>query len=234
MDNDSFILLSFIAEHNCWSKITKGIDKTELYVRILTSYPITTQQELFTAISVYGMKDYVSDFIFKLKNADNVNKINSISPLYDIHSSKTDNLLIQFLVDSKDTITNIVSSSKPISFTVKIFNGVEYWNVYFWNPMRYQVSNLIKLLKSKFNIREYSTLNAFKGYLYGAPNKFFVSAEEMNFINILLRNGFFDSPRGRKLRDLSKEIGLSPSSLSRKSRELERKILERIIENESI
>lgn len=234
MDNDSFILLSFIAEHNCWSKITKGIDKTELYVRILTSYPITTQQELFTAISVYGMKDYVSDFIFKLKNADNVNKINSISPLYDIHSSKTDNLLIQFLVDSKDTITNIVSSSKPISFTVKIFNGVEYWNVYFWNPMRYQVSNLIKLLKSKFNIREYSTLNAFKGYLYEAPNKFFVSAEEMNFINILLRNGFFDSPRGRKLRDLSKEIGLSPSSLSRKSRELERKILERIIENESI
>jgi predicted DNA binding protein len=234
MHNDKFILLTFIAKHNCWSNITKDIDKSNLYVRILTSYPVTGKQELFTAISVYGMKDFVGDFILKLRNANNVNKIISISPLYDIHSSITDNLLIQFVVDSKDTITNIVSASKPISFTVKIFNGVEYWNVYFWNPMKYQVSHLMKILKSKFDIMEYSIIDAYKGYLYEAPNKFFMTEAEINFINILLRNGFFDSPRTRKLKDLSKEIGLSPSSLSRKSRELERRILERIIENESI
>ena len=104
MHNDKFILLTFIAKHNCWSNITKDIDKSNLYVRILTSYPVTGKQELFTAISVYGMKDFVGDFILKLRNANNVNKIISISPLYDIHSSITD------IAQSLFSITNITGS----------------------------------------------------------------------------------------------------------------------------
>lgn len=234
MDEDVFTLLSFTAEHNCWSRITKNSNREQLYVRILTSYPIIGKEELFTAISVYGIKENVKEFLNGLKNANNVNKIISTSPFYDIRSQKTDNLLVQFIVNSENTITSAVSMSKPISFTVKIFEGIEQWNVYFNNPLKYQVSHLVKALKSSFLIKHYLTRSVSIGSLYEAPNKFYLSADEAKFIAYLLKHGFFVSPRTSKLKDLSNELGVSSSTLSRKAREIEQKIFERILESENI
>ncbi len=234
MEEDIFTLLSFTAEHNCWSNMTRNSNREQLYVRILTSYPIIGEEKLFTAISVYGIKEDVKEFIVKLKDANNVSKIISTSQFYDIRSQKTNNLLVQFIVDSENTITSVVSLSKPISFTVKIFEGIEQWNVYFSNPMKYQVSRLVKTLKSNFLIKHYLTRPVSIGYLYEAPNKFYISLEEAKFIGFLLKHGFFDSPRALKLRDLSKELNMSSSNLSRKAREIEQKIFERILQSETI
>ena len=234
MDEDIFTLLSFTAEHNCWSRLTKDSNREQLYVRILTSYPIIGKEELFTAISVYGIKESVKEFLGRLKNASNVSKVISTSQFYDIRSQKTDNLLVQFIVNSENTITSTVSLSKPISFTVKIFEGIEQWNVYFSKPLKYQVSRLVRTLKSSFTIRQYLISSVSIGSLYEAPNKFYLSSEEAKFIAFLLKHGFFESPRTLKLKDLGGQLNLSSSSLSRKVREIEQKIFERILESENI
>ena len=222
--------ISFFARHNCWSSITDGINRDDIIVKLLTSYPIPERELLSTTVLISGSVPTVRSFTTNLKSTNNFHSLNSQKRV--TANKSREQIISRFLVQSKGTITNLAATFRPVSFSVEMYDGKERWRVIFFEPGRYLTSRFIKKLKENFEISDVKVSSGVIRDFLQIPTANLLSEGDLTLLKSLLSHGFFELPRRNELRKFSEELNLSPSTISRRLRRIENVVFSDLVQRQ--
>jgi predicted DNA binding protein len=216
--------VTFSAEHRCWSCLTDGYDPAELSVRLISSHPVSDGKALLTSIAINGLSSAISDFRAGIRHAYNVARFDRFVTV-PINNARGE-AFASFLVNSKGTITNFVSSFSPFHFSVRMQEGREIWKIVLLGRRRGITKELLEGLSNEFNISDVTVHELNRGNLKKLVGSITLDSLDMRIVRALKSYHYLEPPHMVGLREMARGLNISPSTLSRRIRRIEGRVLD--------
>lgn len=220
MDETIGYFIEFNLEHACWSNETKKYDYHELKIDLLESILNYRTNALYTSVRLNGTEKAVREFRKNLKYNTHIVMVNSFL-MPSVQGRKRDAFL-NFCVKFDGTVTQMISSYFPMNFHVNIAEGSESWSATFIDRNEDHKKELIGQLRtaySLYNIKERKI--TFNDIIENRTVQNFDTLD-WKILRELLNGGYFEENRVLDYRQLAEGLGVSISTISRRTRKIER------------
>ncbi len=216
-------IVTFSVQHQCWSMCTERHPPANLTVRLIASHPVLSGRALLTSIAINGSNDAITRFVSDIKRSHNVYRFDRLVsiPLRQARSEAFAN----FMVRAEGTITNLVSEFTPFHFSVHMQEGREVWRVIFLGRKRRTSGDFTKAIDSKFEPYRIKTVELTEAFLPTLINPLTPGSVDFRIVQALMRHRYLQTPHDVGLREIAEDLGLSASTLSRRIRRIEHRVL---------
>ena len=220
MDETIGYFIEFNLEHDCWSTQTKKYDYHELKIDLLESVLNQRTNALYTSVRLNGTEKAVREFRKNLKFNPHILMVNSFL-MPPVQGRKRDAFL-NFCVKLEGTVTQLISSYFPMNFHVNIAEGFESWGITFIDRNEDHKKELISQLKTLYSV--YNTTERKITFNDIIENRTVQNFDTLDWkiLRELISGGYFEENRVIDYRHLAGSLGISISTISRRTRKIER------------
>lgn len=216
-------ILDFSAEHPCWSGITSMFDNKQCTIDLLSSYYNFDSRLLTTSIRINGTNSAVKQIRKGISQSQNVQRMHSF--FQPTSENRNKSAFCNFDVKAEDTITQAIVPYSPVHFSVEIEHGVEKWSVIFLNKNHKLRYDVIDKIEHTFAIDKISTYDiTYDIFMKGNMTKNYDSLD-LSILKSLVYEGYYDEYRSTNFREVAQSLGISPATVSRRIKRLEKEAL---------
>ncbi|MEM4966416.1 MAG: helix-turn-helix domain-containing protein [Sulfolobales archaeon] len=192
----------------CWTSIT---EKYKVSIKLLSQNFM--DNHLFSSkIIILGIDS--RNLIKELKSNYNI-KITAVN-----HLSK-DSLIVDFMYPKHNSISNLLHETNCLIISHRITDGIEKWRIVTDSSL--QIIDKLEKLSNLVSFKELELEKVAKSIEK-------LTDKNMRILRIAYEKGIFNYPRNSKLSEISKEIGIKPSTLLYHIRKSEKVLLEILLD----
>lgn len=134
-----------------------------------------------------------------------------------------------FLVNSKGTITKLVSNFSPFHFSVRMQEGRELWKVVFLDRRRGSTKEFLARLGDEFDLFNASVSELNRETLQELVGPITLDRLDVRIVKALKASHYLEPPHMVGLREIAGDLGIYPSTLSRRIRRIEGRVPDNFI-----
>jgi predicted DNA binding protein len=197
-----------LLHNNCWTEITENYD---VKVKLLKQ-EFNHDNSFSSKVVITGNDSKI--FLREMKNCKDL-AIENVSDVLGI------GYLVDFVYNRKDATSKLFHKYNAIIVDHRILDGIERWIVL---VNKGKISALKDELDKRGEVMKFKEINI--------SSETSLSNKNLSILREAYLRGFFEYPRGVKIDDLSKYLGIKPNTLIYHIRKSEKAIIKLFLEDE--